>query len=367
MLFTKIKDIIIKTFISVEAEMNATFQMYVPHRNNCFQLFGFDIMIDDKLNPWLLEVNLSPSLSCDSPLDQKIKSRLMADLLNLAGLYNFEYLKRLPGIQVENHNPTVQQLKNERTKFKSSNPKTPDKSLENPVRDNRSDVASVASSAKGLSRSLVAQARDSINNPALLQKLSTKPSKDIDYESYGLYVSTNLEQDSKDDRTSEMPLLSTGDNVQVQSPVNPVIEAGKPALKTKKGHKHKVGASKPYKDRSVYCGGTQATHNLNLSQARPEKEYGCATSTVMQNLLISQNLSTRQVEQILRESEAEFRRRGSFNLIFPSFQFSISLYKNMFNGIDAYQATSGLVAASDSYHLNQLLHQRFLKKDIYNQ
>lgn len=69
MLFAKIKEIIIKTFISVEGEMNAAFQMFVPHRNNCFQLFGFDIMIDDKLNPWLLEVNLSPSMSCDSPLD----------------------------------------------------------------------------------------------------------------------------------------------------------------------------------------------------------------------------------------------------------------------------------------------------------
>ena len=43
-------------------------------------------MIDEKLNPWLLEVNLSPSLSYDSPLDQKIKGDLVSDLLNLAGI-----------------------------------------------------------------------------------------------------------------------------------------------------------------------------------------------------------------------------------------------------------------------------------------
>ena len=85
------KDIIIKTFISVEPVMNSAFQMHIPHRNNCFQLFGFDILIDDKLNPWLLEVNLSPSLSCDSPLDQKIKGNMLSDLLNLAGIGTFEH------------------------------------------------------------------------------------------------------------------------------------------------------------------------------------------------------------------------------------------------------------------------------------
>lgn len=88
LIFSRIKEVIVKTFIAVQEEMTANFLTFVPHRNNCFQLFGFDIMIDDKLNPWLLEVNLSPSLSCDSPLDQKIKSELISDLFNMAGVYN---------------------------------------------------------------------------------------------------------------------------------------------------------------------------------------------------------------------------------------------------------------------------------------
>ena len=76
--------------MSAENEMASSFSITVPNRNNCFQLFGFDIMIDDKLNPWLLEVNLSSSLSCDSPLDQKIKAGLVSDLLNMIGVVNMD-------------------------------------------------------------------------------------------------------------------------------------------------------------------------------------------------------------------------------------------------------------------------------------
>ena len=34
-----------------------------------------DILVDSDLKPWLLEVNLSPSLATDAPLDQRLKSR----------------------------------------------------------------------------------------------------------------------------------------------------------------------------------------------------------------------------------------------------------------------------------------------------
>jgi len=47
-------------------------------------------MIDDELNPWLLEVNLSPSLTADSPLDHRIKANLIADLFNLSGVANID-------------------------------------------------------------------------------------------------------------------------------------------------------------------------------------------------------------------------------------------------------------------------------------
>lgn len=52
----------------------------------CFEILGFDIMIDDKLNPYLLEVNHAPSFATDSPLDEKIKGQVIYDTLNLLGL-----------------------------------------------------------------------------------------------------------------------------------------------------------------------------------------------------------------------------------------------------------------------------------------
>lgn len=68
-------------------------EQYVPFRNNCFELLGFDILIDNQLNPWLLEVNLSPSLACESPLDQRIKGELIADLFTIAGITPLEQRK----------------------------------------------------------------------------------------------------------------------------------------------------------------------------------------------------------------------------------------------------------------------------------
>lgn len=55
-------------------------------RGNCFELFGYDILLDNYLNPWLLEVNLSPSLAFESPLDLKIKGTLIRDAFNLVGI-----------------------------------------------------------------------------------------------------------------------------------------------------------------------------------------------------------------------------------------------------------------------------------------
>lgn len=80
----KIEDIVIKTVLSIERKLRIAFIKNVPFRHNCFQLLGFDVLIDDKLKPWLIEVNLSPSLGCSTPLDMELKHNLVTDVLNIS-------------------------------------------------------------------------------------------------------------------------------------------------------------------------------------------------------------------------------------------------------------------------------------------
>ncbi|XP_072902278.1 tubulin monoglutamylase TTLL4 isoform X1 [Hemitrygon akajei] len=81
----QMKDVIIKTIISSESYVNSQINLYVKNRYTCHELFGFDIMLDENLKMWVLEVNISPSLHSNSPLDINIKGQMISDLLNLAG------------------------------------------------------------------------------------------------------------------------------------------------------------------------------------------------------------------------------------------------------------------------------------------
>nr|XP_020443669.1 tubulin polyglutamylase TTLL4 isoform X2 [Monopterus albus] len=87
LIWEKIKDIVIKTIIASEPHVNNLLNIYVRAPYSCHELFGFDIMLDENLKPWILEVNISPSLHSNTALDVSIKGQMVRDLLNLAGFH----------------------------------------------------------------------------------------------------------------------------------------------------------------------------------------------------------------------------------------------------------------------------------------
>uniref|UniRef100_A0A665WE86 Tubulin--tyrosine ligase-like protein 5 n=1 Tax=Echeneis naucrates TaxID=173247 RepID=A0A665WE86_ECHNA len=96
LLMRQVEDLIIKAILSAELQIATACKMFVPHKTNCFELYGFDVLIDSNLKPWLLEVNLSPSLACDAPLDLKIKASMIADMFSLVGFVCQDPLSRQP-------------------------------------------------------------------------------------------------------------------------------------------------------------------------------------------------------------------------------------------------------------------------------
>lgn len=88
--WSRIYDLIIKSLLCVQPRVVTAQKKISSSKNNCFELYGYDIMVDDNLSPWILEVNLSPSLSADSPLDMNIKSGLVSDMFNLIGVKKFD-------------------------------------------------------------------------------------------------------------------------------------------------------------------------------------------------------------------------------------------------------------------------------------
>ncbi|XP_037056850.1 tubulin polyglutamylase TTLL6 isoform X1 [Peromyscus leucopus] len=84
-----IEDVIIKTLISAHPVIKHNYHTCFPSHtliSACFEILGFDILLDRKLKPWLLEVNHSPSFSTDSKLDKEVKDSLLYDALVLINL-----------------------------------------------------------------------------------------------------------------------------------------------------------------------------------------------------------------------------------------------------------------------------------------
>ncbi|XP_065841067.1 polyglutamylase complex subunit TTLL1-like [Oscarella lobularis] len=58
-------------------------QPVMANDRHCFECYGYDIMIDSALKPWLIEVNASPSLTSTTVADRVMKFSLISDIINI--------------------------------------------------------------------------------------------------------------------------------------------------------------------------------------------------------------------------------------------------------------------------------------------
>lgn len=103
-LWRRMADVVIKTLI-VALPQNVHEYRVARKRNDrnhmgeaetpssCFAIYGFDIFLNKKLEPYVIEVNRSPSLACDSPLDHNIKYGVITHALRLLKLRPSEKVK----------------------------------------------------------------------------------------------------------------------------------------------------------------------------------------------------------------------------------------------------------------------------------
>ncbi|XP_048218433.1 tubulin polyglutamylase TTLL5 isoform X1 [Perognathus longimembris pacificus] len=128
-LMAHVEDLIIKTIISAELAIATACKTFVPYRSSCFELYGFDVLIDSTLKPWLLEVNLSPSLACDAPLDLKIKASMISDMFTVVGFVCQDPAQRAttrpiyPTFESSRRNPFQKPQRPVSAQFQSSNTK----------------------------------------------------------------------------------------------------------------------------------------------------------------------------------------------------------------------------------------------------
>jgi hypothetical protein len=73
----RMKDIVIDTLVAVKPHLNET------KRKNCFELLGYDFLIDEDFRVWLIEVNNNPHLGAPNDFMEKIVDELLNETLTI--------------------------------------------------------------------------------------------------------------------------------------------------------------------------------------------------------------------------------------------------------------------------------------------
>jgi D-alanine-D-alanine ligase-like ATP-grasp enzyme len=81
-----VKDDIVETMKSlIMRSMLATRKILDPQkRRGCFELFGYDFILDEDFNTWLIEVNTNPCIEESSKILKVLIPRMLDDMLKLS-------------------------------------------------------------------------------------------------------------------------------------------------------------------------------------------------------------------------------------------------------------------------------------------
>ncbi|CAH0724950.1 unnamed protein product, partial [Brenthis ino] len=89
-LWRAIDQVIVKTIISAWPILKHSYHACFPSHDMvhaCFEILGFDILLDHKLHPYILEVNHSPSFHTDTQLDREVKENLLTDTFTMLNIW----------------------------------------------------------------------------------------------------------------------------------------------------------------------------------------------------------------------------------------------------------------------------------------
>lgn len=77
----------------------------IEPRRNSLELYGYDFMVDDQYNTWLLEINSSPSMEFSTVINYNLKSSLFT--INFNEACHYEIGENVLTRYSQNHSRTL--------------------------------------------------------------------------------------------------------------------------------------------------------------------------------------------------------------------------------------------------------------------
>ncbi len=77
----------VKVDKKIQEIMTLIFQVIkdkLDRKFGCFELFGFDFLLDDALNPYLIEINTNPAIYTDTQVQKDLLPKLVEDIVKMS-------------------------------------------------------------------------------------------------------------------------------------------------------------------------------------------------------------------------------------------------------------------------------------------